>query len=79
MKTRTITLEQDLATHPPIANTALLDGAWQPDSSRHALDGRLTDRDTSQGTVRVEARNGRPTLRVAYFFSGIERKASIAD
>jgi len=44
MKARTITMEKDLATHPPIANTALLDGAWQPDSSRHALDGRFEGR-----------------------------------
>ena len=29
--------------------------------------------------VRVEARNGLPTLRVACFFSGVERKASIAE
>ena len=35
--------------------------------------------DLSQGTVVVEAPNGRQTLRVAYFFSGIKRKASIAN
>ena len=29
--------------------------------------------------MRIEARNGQPTLRVAYFFSGIERKASITN
>ena len=39
----------------------------------------MKDRDTAHGTVRIEARNGQPTLRVAYFFSGTERKASIAD
>ena len=28
-----------------VENTALKDGAWQPDSSRHTLDGRLKGRD----------------------------------
>ena len=60
-------------------NNALVGGVWQTDSSQHTLDGRLKGRDTSHGTVRVPARNGQPTLRVAYFFSGVERKASIAD
>ena len=35
--------------------------------------------DVSQGTVIVEAPMGRPTLRVAYFFSGVKRKASIGS
>ena len=61
------------------ANNALVDGVWQTDSSQHTLDGRLKGRDFAHGAVRIEARNGKPTLRVAYFFSGIERKASIAD
>ena len=57
---------------------ALLDGVWQSDSSRHCLEDRLKGVDVSQGTVTLEAPNGRPTLRVAYFFSGVKRKASIA-
>ena len=57
---------------------ALLDGVWQSDSSRHCLGDRLKGVDVSQGTVTLEAPNGRPTLRVAYFFSGVKRKASIA-
>ena len=32
-----------------------------------------------QFTVTATARKGLPTLRVAYFFSGIERKASIGN
>ena len=69
------------SSHPASedANTALVGGVWQTDASRHTLDGRLKGRDTAQGTVRVEARKGFPTLRVAYFFSGVERKASIAE
>jgi hypothetical protein len=57
---------------------ALLNGVWQSDGSRHCLGDRLKSVDVSQGTVTLEAPNGRPTLRVAYFFSGVKRKASIA-
>ena len=67
------------AAQAPPGNTALEGGVWQTDGSRHTLDGRLMGRDTSQGTVRLAARNGFPTMRVAYFFSGTERKASIAN
>ena len=63
----------------PVENTALKDGVWQTDSSTHTLDGRLKGRDIAHGTVRMQALKGRPTLRVAYFFSGTERKASIAN
>ena len=58
---------------------AYLNGVWQSDGSRHCLGDRLTDVDLSRGTVTVDAPNGRPTLRVAYFFSGVKRKASIAN
>ena len=60
-------------------NQAEVDGVWQPDGSRHTRDGRLTSRDVSKGTVTLAAQGNRPTLRVAYFFSGVERKASIAE
>ena len=39
--------------------------------------GPPTGADVSQGTVIVTAPNGRPTLRVAYFFPRLKRKASI--
>lgn len=60
-------------------NHAEVDRVWQPDGSRHTLDGRLKDRDVSKGTVTLPAQGNRPALRVAYFFSGVERKASIAE
>ena len=60
-------------------NQAEVDGVWQPDGSRHTLDGRLSNRDVSKGTVTLQARGNLPILRVAYFFSGVERKASIAE
>ena len=35
--------------------------------------------DSSRPTLTVAARSGKTTLKVAYFFSGIRRKASIAE
>ena len=60
-------------------NAAIVDGVWKSDGSRHTVEGPLKRTDKSRGNVTVEARNGLPTLRVVYFFSGIERKASIAN
>ena len=33
----------------------------------------------AKGTMLVQPKGDKPTLRVAYFFSGVTRKASIAD
>ena len=60
-------------------NAALVDGVWMSDGSRHTVDGPLKRSRSSRFTVTAQARNGMPTLRVAYFFSGIERKASIGN
>ena len=64
---------------PEIANTALVDGVWQSDSSRHSLAGQVTSGKGTRPTLCVAARNGLPTMKVAYFFSGISRKTSIAQ
>ena len=64
---------------PENSNTALVDGIWQTDGSRHALASQVTRKDPTHGTVGVSAQSGKPTLKVAYFYSGIERKASVAD
>ena len=63
----------------PGANHAMVDGVWQTDGSSHTLDGSLSKRDVSKGTAVLAAKEGRPTLRVAYFFSGVERKSSISN
>ena len=60
-------------------NTALVSGVWQSYSSQHAASGQVKPGDGFQPTVIVPAQKGQATLRVAYFFSGIARKASIAQ
>ena len=60
-------------------DAAKVDGTWQTDGSRHALAGQVKPEHGSQGKVTVPALKGRPVLKVAYFFSGISRKASIAN
>ena len=65
--------------HPEGTNTALVDGVWQTDGSRHAVAGQVTLKDSSHGTVQVLAQSGKSTLKVAYFYSGPDRKASVAD
>ena len=49
------------------------------DTSRHTVGGQMKSPGSSRFTVTAKALNGRPTLRVAYFFSGIARKASIGN
>ena len=49
------------------------------DGSRHALQRDPTNQDKSRFTVRATPVDGKATLRVAYFFSGISRKASIGN
>jgi hypothetical protein len=59
--------------------TALVDGVWQSDGSQHASSGQVKPSDANRPTTFVAARSGHTTLKVAYFFSGIRRKASIAE
>ena len=60
-------------------NRALVDGVWQTDASAH-MHGKGPNRGGgASGTTNVEPGPGMATLRVAYFFSGVERKSSIAD
>ena len=60
-------------------NTALVDGVWQSDGSQHASKDQMMPDLGTRPSVRVAARKGMRTLLVAYFFSGLHRKASIAD
>ena len=61
------------------SEAAKVGGSWQPDGSRHALKQRLTVVDPTDPTLRVPPREGRRSLRVLYLFSGVSRKASIAQ
>ena len=60
-------------------NTALVDGVWQSDGSQHASKDQMMPDLGTRPSVRVAPRKGMRTLKVAYFFSGLHRKASIAD
>ena len=61
------------------ADRAFQDGVWQTDGSRHTIGMDIDKDELSKGTMLVAPKPGKPTLRVAYFFSGVTRKASIAD
>ena len=61
------------------ADTAYQHGVWMPDGSSHTI-GMNVDTDAlAKGTMLIEPKDGRKTLRIAYFFSGVTRKASIGD
>ena len=61
------------------ADAAYQNGVWMPDSSRHTV-GMEVDKDAlAKGTMLVEPKDGKRTLRIAYSFSGVTRKASIGD
>ena len=61
------------------ADAAYQNGVLMPDGSRHSI-GMSVDKDAlAKGTMRIEPKDRRKTLRVAYFFSGVIRKASIGD
>lgn len=67
------------ASTPEEPNTALLDGVWQPDGSRHTLAGQVRPASKDDGVILAPAQSGRPVLKVAYFFSGTKRKASVGN
>ena len=67
-------MEKDLETAEEAAKVG---GVWQTDGSRHALAGKVKP-DNGSFTVTVPALRGRPVLKVAYFFSGVSRKASVS-
>ena len=60
-------------------NTALVNGVWQTDGSRHCVSDKLMSGVEIGPSISLPARNRRRTFKVLYLFSGIERKASIAD
>ena len=60
-------------------SAALKGGVWQSDGSQHVIGSQKTGADDSRFTVTSKARNGLPTLRMAYFISGVDRKSSIGN
>ena len=61
------------------AKAAYEDGVWQTDASRHAKHRKVDPASIEGGTTVLQARPGKATLKMAYFFSGVKRKASIAE
>ena len=61
------------------AQAAVHRGVWQTDGSRHTVGQQVTEENARQSPLLVAPREGRSTLRVAYLFSGVRRKASIAQ
>ena len=60
-------------------NAAIVDGVWKSDGSRHTIDGPAKKTAKSKYSIEVEPRHGMHTIRAAYFFSGVERRASIGN
>ena len=54
-------------------------GVWQTDSSQHTHQRRVTGRSSGEPTLRLQPQDGRRSLRVLYLFSGVSRRASIAE
>ena len=52
---------------------------WQPDSSQEAAKADVTSHDQDVAEIVVQATQGKPTLRVAYFFAGKSRNGSIGS
>ena len=61
------------------AKAAYDKGVWQTDSSHHARHKSVDAESLKGGTTVVEAAEGKKTLRLAYFFAGVKRKASVAE
>ena len=61
------------------ADAAKIGGVWQTDSSQHTQKRQVTAGDPNRPTVRLAPQEGRRSIRVLYLFSGVERRASIAE
>ena len=57
---------------------ATVQNQWQTDANRHK-DDHLADPEAHQGVLLAEPRPGKATLKVVYFFSGVKRRAPIAQ
>ena len=61
------------------ADAAKVAGVWQTDSSQHTGSQQMTAEGSHKPTVYVPPLEGQRTLRVLYLFSGVARRASIAE
>ena len=61
------------------ADVARLGGIWHSDGSRHRSGQHVTEGAPRRPMLFVQPQQGRPTLRLAYLFSGASREASIAQ
>ena len=61
------------------AKAAYDNGVWQTDASTHARKMDVDKSEVEDGTTLLEPKPGMRTLKLAYFFSGVKRKASIAE
>ena len=61
------------------AKAAYDKGSWQTDASLHARHKKVDPSTLEGGTTLLTARPGERTLRMAYFFAGVKRKASVAE
>ena len=75
---------QDLAREKAIdffeeAKAAYERGVWQTHASHHARSRVVNPELLKGGTTVVQPKEGKRTLRLAYFFAGVKRKASVAE
>ena len=61
------------------ADAAKVAGVWQTDSSQHTSSQQMTAEGSHKPTVFVPPLENKRTLRVLYLFSGVARRASIAE
>ena len=74
LSNRTGCLRERTADERPVEPTA-----WQPDSSQQAAKADTTNQDLEIAEIVVQAKQGKPTLRTAYFFAGKSRNGSIGE
>ena len=60
-------------------DAARVAGVWQTDTSQHTQQRQVKAGDCRTPTLRVAPQEGRTCLRVLYLFSGVSRRASIAE
>ena len=61
------------------AKAAFDQGVWQTDASEHARKKCVDPALIEGGTTLVEPKPGQKSLKLAYFFSGVQRKCSVAE
>ena len=60
-------------------DAAKIGGVWQTDGSQHTQKRQVNVGDPHEPTAPIPPQEGRRSIDVLYLFSGVERRASIAD